>query len=98
MTKLIFFFRPTVLPVSITGNLGTVNQSKFLSVAYKMYKHEYTANMGEIRLVLIKGIEVIRCVGNHGLDVKLLVILASIFADRVKNLTRQSEIEANSAR
>jgi len=53
-------FRPSVLPVSITATLGTLNQAKFLSAAYKMYKNEYTLNMGEIRLILIKGIEVSR--------------------------------------
>ncbi|XP_066138982.1 E3 SUMO-protein ligase RanBP2 isoform X1 [Euwallacea fornicatus] len=90
--------RPHVLPVSITNNLGTLNQSKFMTAAYKMYKNEYTSNMGEIRLIIIKGIEVIRCVGNHGLDVKLLVILAKIFADRVNKLKRPTQIEANSAR
>lgn len=40
----------------------------------------------------------VRCVGNHGLDVKLLVNLATIFADRVGRLTKHTEIEANSAR
>ncbi|CAH1128711.1 unnamed protein product [Ceutorhynchus assimilis] len=90
--------RPPVLPISITGNLGTLNQAKFLQAAYKMYKHEYTSDIGAIRLVLIRGIEVIRCAGNHGLDVKLLVTLASTFAEKVKHLTTQTEIDGSSAR
>ncbi|KAJ8969537.1 hypothetical protein NQ317_008617 [Molorchus minor] len=90
--------RPSVLPASITDSLGTLNQSKFLAAAYKMYNNEPGANVGEIRLLLIKGIEVVRCVGHHGLDVKLLVTLASTFEDRAKYLTKQTEIDFNAAR
>lgn len=39
-----------------------------------------------------------RCVGNHGLDAKLLVTLANTFAERSKNLTKQSEIEFSDSR
>lgn len=90
--------KPPVLPASITEQLGTLNQLKWLEAAYKMYKHEYGSDFGDVRLTLIKGIEVIRCIGNHGLDVKLLVILANTFAERAKILTKQSEIEFNEAR
>ncbi|CAH0545652.1 unnamed protein product [Brassicogethes aeneus] len=89
---------PSVLPANITENLGTLNQSKFLTAAYKMYKNEHAFNTGEIRLLLIKGIEVVRCVGHHGLDVKMLVKLANIFEERSKNLTKHSEVEFNDAR
>ncbi|XP_030766010.1 E3 SUMO-protein ligase RanBP2 [Sitophilus oryzae] len=90
--------KPPVLPACLTGHLGTLNQAKFVSAAYKMYKHEHPSNTGEIRLLLVRGIEVVRCVGNHGLDVKLLVHLAKIFEERANSLTKQSEIEANNHR
>lgn len=90
--------RPLTLPAAVTDQLGTLNQAKWLTAAYKMYRNEYGGDLGEIRLNLIRGIEVIRCVGNHGLDVKLLVLLANIFAERANNLTKQSEIEFNGAR
>ncbi|KAL1491802.1 hypothetical protein ABEB36_012345 [Hypothenemus hampei] len=90
--------KPSVLPVSITGSYGKLNQANFLVAAYKMYKKEYTPNMSDVRLILIKGIEVVRCMGNHGLDVKLLVNLASIFANRASKLNKHSEVVANSAR
>ncbi|KAG5883507.1 hypothetical protein JTB14_013934 [Gonioctena quinquepunctata] len=90
--------KPSVLPASITDSLGTLNQAKFLTAAYKMYKNEPGAYMSDLRLLLIKGIEVIRCVGHHGLDIKLLVTLAQVFEERQKNLTKQSEIEFNNAR
>nr|CAI5844206.1 unnamed protein product [Callosobruchus analis] len=90
--------KPRVLPAAITDTLGTVNQSKFIKASYKMHKNEPGADASEIRLILINGIEVVRCVGHHGMDVKLLVNLASIFEERSRTLTKQSEIEANSAR
>lgn len=89
---------PSILPACVTDHLGTLNQSKFVMAAYKMYKNEQGTNMGEVRLLLIKAIEVVRCVGHHGLDVRLLVTLAKIFEERAKRLTKQSEIEFNDAR
>lgn len=90
--------KPKILPASITDQLGTHNQSKWLSSAYKMYRNDTSVDYGELRLILIRGIEVVRCIGNHGLDVKLLVALANAFAERSKNLTKHSEIEFSEAR
>ncbi|KAK5640487.1 hypothetical protein RI129_011298 [Pyrocoelia pectoralis] len=90
--------RPTLIPASITDQLGTLQQSKWLKTAYTMYKNDYGVNFSEVRLNLIRGIEVVRCCGNHGLDVKLLVTLAATFTERAKHLTKQSEIEFNEAR
>lgn len=90
--------RPKVLPACLTDCLGTLNQLKFFTAAYKMNKNMPTSDVSELRLLLIKGIEVVRCVGHHGLNVKLLVNLANIFEQRTKSTTKQSEIEFNYAR
>lgn len=90
--------KPSALPAAITEQLGTIDQAKWLLAAYKMYRNEYGPDLSEIRLKLIRGIEVIRCVGNHGLDVKLLVTLARTFAECSNNSSKQSEIEGNEAR
>lgn len=50
--------RPAALPAAVTEQLGTLNQSKWLTAAYKMYRNEYGSELGEVRLTLIKGIEV----------------------------------------
>uniref|UniRef100_V5G1B0 RANBP2-like and GRIP domain-containing protein 5/6 n=1 Tax=Anoplophora glabripennis TaxID=217634 RepID=V5G1B0_ANOGL len=89
--------RPTVLPACITDHFSTLNQSKFILIAYEMNKNEQV-NIGEVHMYLIKAIEVVRCIGHHGLDVRLLVALAKIFEERSKKLTKQSEIEFNDAR
>lgn len=90
--------KPNVLPAAVTNQLGTENQSKWLISAYKMFTSDYSCDFSEVRLILIRGIETIRCVGNHGLDVKLLVILAKIFAGRCKTLEKANEIEQNDIR
>ncbi|KAF5296161.1 hypothetical protein FQA39_LY12615 [Lamprigera yunnana] len=90
--------KPPVIPASVTDNLVSLNQEKWLKATYKIYNNECGANASEVRLNLIRGIEVVRCVGNHGLDVKLLVTLANTFMARAKKLTKQSEIEFNEAR
>ncbi|KAK4873399.1 hypothetical protein RN001_015428 [Aquatica leii] len=90
--------KPPLIPASITDQLGTLNQAKWFKAAYKVYKNMYGGNLSEMRLNLIKGIEIVRCVGNHGIDVKLLVTLANTFMERAKKLTKQSEIEFNDAR
>lgn len=90
--------KPSVLPAAITQELGTADQAKWLIAAYRMYRNEQSADLTEIRLRLIRGIEVIRCIGNHGLDVKLLITLANTFVECSKQLNKQSEIESNEAR
>lgn len=90
--------KPTVLPASVTEQLGTVNQAKWLTAAYKMYKNEYSSDLGDLRSCLIRGIGVVRCTGHHGLDVKLLVALANTFSERAKNLSKHTEVEFNEAR
>lgn len=46
-------------------------------------KFDSTTSLAELRQILQHGIEVIRVVGNHGLDVHLVVKLARMFAERV---------------
>ncbi|XP_018328177.1 E3 SUMO-protein ligase RanBP2 [Agrilus planipennis] len=89
--------KPEVLPASITNALGTVNQHKWFTIAYQMYKKELSHNLVEIRTTLIRGLEVVRCIGNHGLSANLLIKLARVFVERAKNCTKHSEIEANNA-
>ncbi|XP_045463199.1 E3 SUMO-protein ligase RanBP2-like [Harmonia axyridis] len=90
--------KPEVLPVAVTDLMGSIEQAKFLTAAYKMFKNESGFDSGEMRLTLIRGIEAVRCVGRHGLDVGLLVQLGTIFAEKAEKANVQSEIEFNDAR
>lgn len=52
--------RPPVLPVALTEQLGTANQMIWFKAAYSMYKNDYGASLSDVRVTLIRGIEVIR--------------------------------------
>lgn len=52
--------KPPILPAALTEQLGTANQTKWFLAAYRMYKNDQGANLSDTRLVLIKGIEVVR--------------------------------------
>ncbi|XP_026466134.1 E3 SUMO-protein ligase RanBP2-like [Ctenocephalides felis] len=77
--------KPSVLPANIMEPLCTEQQSKWWAAAFKLYKNDTQPQLGDLRITLTRGIEVIRCVGQHGLDAKLLCNLAHIFSERVKN-------------
>ena len=53
------------------------------SAAHRIYTNQAKGDLGELRQVLQRGIEVVRVLGNHGLDVKLIVQLARAFSERV---------------
>lgn len=57
---------------------------------HKVYRNKGTENISEIRMKLRKGIETVRVIGQHGLHVKLIVLLAKIFQERVSYSLRRS--------
>lgn len=90
--------KPKVLPASITESYGTINQTKWYISAYKMYTNDCGSNYSDIRMTLMKGIEIVRCHGPHGIDVKLLVMLANTFTQRSKQVSKPGDVEYNEAR
>lgn len=88
--------KPKVLPVAVTEQLGTIEQSKWIEAAYRIYRNESGADIGATRSVLNQGIEVVRCMGYHGLDVKMLIVLANVFVERAKKMTKQTEVGTGS--
>ncbi|CAG2066741.1 unnamed protein product [Timema podura] len=80
--------RPPTLPASITQQLCTGPQAKWWSAVHQIYMRQTSGdNAGELRLTIQRGLEVIRVNGNHGLDVKLLVLLARVFHYRASTKT-----------
>jgi hypothetical protein len=53
------------------------------TAAYKVYTNQAKGDLGELRQTLQRGIEVVRVLGNHGLDIRLIVHLARTFERRV---------------
>lgn len=78
--------RLPTLPVDLTATLSTSNQEKWWSAAYKMCskRQDVDSDIGELRQELQQGLEVIRCIGNHGMHPVLLVHLARMFHYRAK--------------
>nr|XP_012149245.1 PREDICTED: E3 SUMO-protein ligase RanBP2-like isoform X1 [Megachile rotundata] len=80
------------LPADLTDTLCTCAQEKWWSYAYKVYTMDKQTSLdddlGEIRLELQRGLEVIRCLGNHGLHPVILVHLARIFHYRAEALKK----------
>ncbi|KOB73161.1 putative ran-binding protein [Operophtera brumata] len=76
--------KPNVLPANITDLLCPLSQMKWWDCAYKFSQNVLGTELTDIRATLSRGIEVIRCIDNHGLDPELLCILGRIFSDRAK--------------
>ncbi|KAL6255296.1 hypothetical protein P5V15_013636 [Pogonomyrmex californicus] len=81
------------LPIDLTATLSTTNQEKWWSAAYKMYskREDVDGDIGELRQELQQGLEVIRCIGNHGMHPVLLVHLARMFHHRAKTMKEKDE-------
>lgn len=83
--------RLTTLPADLMAPLVSTSQERWWECAYKMY-HKKDSSMpleddiGEVRQELQRGLEVIRCIGSHGLSPVILVHLARIFHYRAQKL------------
>ena len=84
--------RLPTLPADLTNALCTSSQEKWWAFAFQMYRRlDWTMNdLGEIRQELQRGLEIVRCIGNHGLHPNILVHLARIFHFRAKTLKEQN--------
>lgn len=83
--------KPTTLPANITDLLCSLAQMKWWDCAYKFSQNELGTELTDIRATLSRGIEVVRCVDNHGLDPELLCTLGRIFSERAKMSTNVDE-------
>ncbi|CAD6240986.1 GSCOCG00009041001-RA-CDS [Cotesia congregata] len=80
--------RMPTLPADLTNSLCSSVQEKWWMYAYKIYRRSEImgCDIGEIRQEVQRGLEVIRCIGSHGLHPSILVQLARIFQHRCKLL------------
>ncbi|XP_022125731.2 E3 SUMO-protein ligase RanBP2 [Pieris rapae] len=78
---------PTLIPANISDLLCSLPQIKWWDCAYKFTQNELGSEYTDIRSTLSRGIEVVRCVDNHGLDPELLCILGGIFSSLSKQTT-----------
>lgn len=83
--------KPNVVPANITDLLCPLSQMKWWDCGYKFSQNELGSELTDIRATLSRGIEVVRCVDNHGLDPELLCIIGSIFSEKAKLTTSVEE-------
>lgn len=83
--------KPNVLPAHITDCLCTLSQMKWWDCAYKFCQSELGTELTDIRATLSQGIEVVRCVDNHGLDPHLLCLLGQLFNNKAKSISNFEE-------
>ncbi|KAK3932811.1 E3 SUMO-protein ligase RanBP2 [Frankliniella fusca] len=79
--------RPLVLPVDLTEPLCTESQAKWWSSAYRLHSNKSRSDIGEIRMIVSRGLEVVRLIGNHGMDVRLMVLLAKFFSEKASDVS-----------
>lgn len=88
------------IPAHITDMLCTLSQLKWWDCAYKFSQNELGSELIDIRTTLTRGIEVVRCVDNHGLDAELLCKLGCIFSECAKpshNIDEKKNLESRAA-
>ncbi|XP_053601362.1 E3 SUMO-protein ligase RanBP2-like [Plodia interpunctella] len=83
--------KPTVLPANITDLLCSLLQMKWWDCAYKFSQNELGTELTDIRATISRGIEVVRCVDSHGLDLEMLCLLGRIFSEKAKLTTGVDE-------
>ncbi|KAL1421143.1 hypothetical protein MTO96_023318 [Rhipicephalus appendiculatus] len=66
--------------------LCTGPQAEWWNAAYRLHTSTARDKMADYRRLLQRGLEVIRGIGNHGMDLALVVRLARTFADRSSSM------------
>lgn len=85
---------PPFLPASISDQLCTIEQAEWWKSAYSLFTNSAMQDLAMLRRRLQHGIEVIRTLGNHGMDARLVIHLAEVFADKAKELKAQTDNDA----
>lgn len=76
--------RPNVLPTILTEPLCSAEQAKWWESVERLAKRDSNAQMADLRPTLIRGIETVRCMANHGLDPYILTALGRVFSQRAE--------------
>ncbi|XP_022179674.1 E3 SUMO-protein ligase RanBP2 isoform X2 [Myzus persicae] len=78
---------PQTFPSNITDQLTTSEQENWWKSMYKIYsKNVDVKHVSQLRKAAIQGLESIRLIGNHGIDVQLMVYLAKNFASQANKI------------
>ncbi|XP_022088005.1 E3 SUMO-protein ligase RanBP2-like isoform X2 [Acanthaster planci] len=87
---------PKPLPLGLCRGMCSPQQLEWYSALYSMYTAK--ASPGErakLRLTIQKGMEVLRCRMNHGMETPLLIRLGRTFMERMREVQQLSEENHN---
>ncbi|XP_066979899.1 E3 SUMO-protein ligase RanBP2 isoform X2 [Macrobrachium rosenbergii] len=70
---------PASLPTVVTSVLNTSEQAEWWNAAYTLFTNRAHHRLNKLRMILQRGLEVIRAIGNHGIDLILMAHLAQCF-------------------
>lgn len=89
--------RMPTLPADMTNPLCSSAQEKWWSLAYRIYRRQENSggDLAELRQDLQRGLEVVRCIGSHGLHPGVLAQLAKIFHYRARKLKAKDNTHQN---
>ncbi|XP_070538551.1 E3 SUMO-protein ligase RanBP2-like [Ptychodera flava] len=84
-----------ILPQCLSKKLLSTEQDEWWSGVCALYTGTASPNeRGKLRFSVQRGLEVVRVIGNHGVQVNLLVHLAKCFATRMNETRQLSEEES----
>lgn len=86
---------PLALPPHVGVQLCTAPQAEWWNAAYRLHTSTAKDRMADFRRTVQRGLEVIRGIGHHGMDLALVVRLARAFANRSTS-TRADGLEEES--
>ncbi|XP_069959256.1 E3 SUMO-protein ligase RanBP2 isoform X4 [Cherax quadricarinatus] len=70
---------PASLPTVVASALNTREQADWWTAAYTLFTNRAHHRLSKLRMTLQRGLEVIRALGNHGVDLTLMAHLAQSF-------------------
>ncbi|GFT83849.1 e3 SUMO-protein ligase RanBP2 [Nephila pilipes] len=76
-------------PPDIADAMCSKHQASWWKAAYGLHTCSIKEKLGEYRRVLQHGLEVIRGIGNHGMEVQLIAFLARKFASKADKLMKE---------
>ncbi|CAL1276110.1 unnamed protein product [Larinioides sclopetarius] len=79
-------------PPDIADAMCSKLQASWWKAAYGLHTCTIKEKLGEHRRILQHGLEVIRGIGNHGMEVQLVAYLAQKFANKADNLMKEMEV------
>ncbi|XP_064615661.1 E3 SUMO-protein ligase RanBP2-like [Liolophura sinensis] len=88
--------QPEFLPTVLCKPLCSKEQADWWEAAYKLYANIAKDNFPKLRLVLQRGLEAVRIIGNHGMSINMIVHLAKTLDERASEMRAKPDQDSAS--